>query len=833
MNRLARLIFCFAFFLGADVALSQTTTTVSRLQLVHPDLGYPGGSALQTLIRNLYIKVGNAMDSRYFEVTGLANSASTDLTHNFKSAFETWVVDLYLWDSGTGELTYLTNSSSPTRSQFTLVATPSFLTTKLRVTNNSGSSRDLAVVVRQQPNLIDQLYDVVITSPANKQALTYDTPSGTWVNAQLSLTAGVTGILPTANGGTGQNSTATFPTSGVVVTEAATETLSNKSFSTAPLPSADNVTDLGSASLRWRELHVGPASVVFHNDAVDTNKVNLVASPSASRTLTLPDATDTIVGKATTDTLTNKSISGSTNTFTNIPLATAVTGVLATANGGTGQNSTAVFPTSGTLVTRDATETLSNKTLDSSNTISGASFTSPLILTAASFQAQAEARFADADSSNYVGFKAPDPITVNRIWTLPAVDGASGQLLSTNGGGVLSWASAATTPSAGGIVYSNGTTLLSAAGTSGGIPYFSASNVPSSSGALTANGVVLGGGAGGSPTSTTAGTANQVFRVPSGGAPAAFGAIDLTQSAAVTGALPIANGGTGTSTATLAFNALSPVTTRGDLIARDATNNVRLAVGTASKRLRSDGTDPSWSWNVATSSSAGGSIAANTDVHIITSGTNNVTLPDPTTVTGRVITIKNASSTPNSNINRFGSETIDGVAASYPSFSRYSSVSLMSDGTNWHVLDKQIGQDYLYADSGFGSNNGRGTTNTRVRKFVNFTTSGNSVVLQSNTDATGTEILINATGLYAISYSDRNETNAVDIAICRNTTTASGQGVATILAQSDLTIAATWNSLSSTVWLSSGDVLRACVDPVGTFNSDANGRVQYRVVRIQ
>jgi hypothetical protein len=38
-----------------------------------------------------------------------------------------------------------------------------------------------------------------------------------------------------------------------------------------------------------------------------------------SGTLTLPTSTDTLVGRATTDTLTNKSISGSSNTLTNIP----------------------------------------------------------------------------------------------------------------------------------------------------------------------------------------------------------------------------------------------------------------------------------------------------------------------------------------------------------------------------------------------------------------------------------------------------------------------------------------------------------------------------------
>lgn len=49
----------------------------------------------------------------------------------------------------------------------------------------------------------------------------------------VSLTTDVSGLLPGANGGTGQNSTATFPTSGVVVTEAAIETLTNKIISGA------------------------------------------------------------------------------------------------------------------------------------------------------------------------------------------------------------------------------------------------------------------------------------------------------------------------------------------------------------------------------------------------------------------------------------------------------------------------------------------------------------------------------------------------------------------------------------------------------------------------
>ena len=54
--------------------------------------------------------------------------------------------------------------------------------------------------------------------------------------------------------------------------------------------------------------------------------------------------------------------------------------------------------------------------------------------------AQSDLRFADADSSNWVAFQAPATVASNVTWTLPAADGTVGQVLSTNGSGVLSWA---------------------------------------------------------------------------------------------------------------------------------------------------------------------------------------------------------------------------------------------------------------------------------------------------------------------------------------------------------------------------------------------------------
>ena len=81
---------------------------------------------------------------------------------------------------------------------------------------------------------------------------------------------------------------------------------------------------------------------------------------------------------------------------------------------------------------------------------------------------QVDARFreATANGTNYVGFQAPATIAADVLWTLPAADGTSAQVLSTNGSGALSWATA----SAGATVvdggnFANGSSIVSTSGT--------------------------------------------------------------------------------------------------------------------------------------------------------------------------------------------------------------------------------------------------------------------------------------------------------------------------------------------------------------------------------
>jgi len=76
----------------------------------------------------------------------------------------------------------------------------------------------------------------------------------------------------------------------------------------------------------------------------------------------------------------------------------------------------------------------------------------------------------------------------------------------------------------------------------------------------------------------------------------AAGGGQIDPATALSAAVAIAQGGTGQAAKQAAFDALSPVTTEGDIIYRDDSNNIRLAIGTASQILatNSDATAPEW-----------------------------------------------------------------------------------------------------------------------------------------------------------------------------------------------------------------------------------------------
>jgi polygalacturonase len=240
--------------------------------------------------------------------------------------------------------------------------------------------------------------------------------------------------LAKSRGGTGaDNSSVTFPASGTITTEESIAASTNLDLATSNTISTvdigtgtgantinigganttvnisgtvnnQNVTNLdvddklitinkggasssgGSAGI---EVEENGSATGYAQTSSDRNSWKFKAPNSAGITSLTPGSSDDSVALlAASQTLTNKSISGSSNTLTNIARASVSAGTashvlindgsgllsseatLAKSRGGTGaDNSSVTFPASGTIPTNSSTSTFTNKTLDVSNVI--------------------------------------------------------------------------------------------------------------------------------------------------------------------------------------------------------------------------------------------------------------------------------------------------------------------------------------------------------------------------------------------------------------------------------------------------------------------------------
>ena len=124
--------------------------------------------------------------------------------------------------------------------------------------------------------------------------------------------------------------------------------------------------------------------------------------------------------------------------------------------------------------------------------------------------------------------------------------------------------------------------------------------------------------------------------------------IAIAGSQITSGTVAITNGGTGQSTASAAFNALSPITTTGDLIIGNGTNTAtRLAIGANGYLLSSNGTTASW---VA---------APATPVTSFSAGTTGLT---PSSATTGAVTLAGTLAIANGGTNSTATATAGGAA---------------------------------------------------------------------------------------------------------------------------------------------------------------------------
>ena len=145
---------------------------------------------------------------------------------------------------------------------------------------------------------------------------------------------------------------------GDVVLDTHTQTLTNKTL-TSPTINAGTMSGSFTGTMTMNGVVLAGASpLVFEGASDDAHETTLaLVDPTTDRTLSLPNATDTLIGKATTDTLTNKSfdLGGSGN---------SLTGTISEFNSAL---------QSASFATIDNADTLTNKTF-TSPTINGGTF---------------------------------------------------------------------------------------------------------------------------------------------------------------------------------------------------------------------------------------------------------------------------------------------------------------------------------------------------------------------------------------------------------------------------------------------------------------------------
>lgn len=254
----------------------------------------------------------------------------------------------------------------------------------------------------------------------------------------------------------------------------------------------------------------------------------------------------------------------------------SLTGTVATTNGGTGLSAY----TAGDLIYSNATNTLTNLNIGTTGqtliVAGGAPVWGALDMAGAGVAGVLPESHGGTNQASYATGDTLYASGTNTLAKLSGNTSTNKQFLSQTGTGSASaapvWSVITASDIASGVLgAANGGTGLSSYSV-GDIIYASGATTLSKLNAVATGNVLLSGGL------TTA---------PS------WGKVGLTT--AVTGTLPIANGGTGQTTKAAAFNALSPITTTGDLIVGNGSNSAtRLAIGSNNQVLTSNGTTATW-----------------------------------------------------------------------------------------------------------------------------------------------------------------------------------------------------------------------------------------------
>lgn len=344
------------------------------------------------------------------------------------------------------------------------------------VTKKNPSTGEIFVKVQNGYEL-DELHNVSAASPTDGDLIQYVSSTGLWTKKSISaagisgtahahsgvydpagttsthsaLTSTVHGITDTANlvyTSDSRLSNARTPSS--TLAHASTHLSGGTDALSGISPSQVTGTAVVTADSRLSDSRTPTAHKTSHAtggaDALVASDIGAapLASPTFTGTVTTPNAT---ISTLITAGYVKNSVAGVLSSSSAIPQAdvTSLTtdlGLKAPLAGPT-FTGTVTLPSTTSIGTVSSTEigyvdgvTSAIQTqIDAKAPLASPTFTGDVTI-----NAQGDIRFADADSSNYVGFQAPATITANKLWTLPAADGTANQAIVTNGSGTLSFA---------------------------------------------------------------------------------------------------------------------------------------------------------------------------------------------------------------------------------------------------------------------------------------------------------------------------------------------------------------------------------------------------------
>lgn len=585
------------------------------------------------------------------------------------------------------------------------------------------------------------------------------------ISSLISLTAGVTGVLPIANGGT--NSSTVLSNNRVIVSaagaigEAAAITASSALASNAngiPVASATTSTELGFVN--------GVTSAI----QTQLNAKQSTLTPGSISTST----TGVTVGSGASSTV-------GPNVTVNVQTAsTSQPGLLSAADWTTFNN-------------KQATLTIGNLTDVGTDGIIITGGTGAVIGAGASIaQTKADAThngyLSSTDWSTFNGKQAAG----NYITALTGDATASGPgsvalTLATVNSNVGSFGSSTSIPSftvnaKGLVTAASGNVVIAPAGTLSGTT-LNSTVVTSSLTALGTistgvwQGTVVAVGFGGTGLSS-AGTSGNIL-TSNGSAWVSQAPATVSLTTGVSGVLPLGNGGTGQSTKAPAFDALSPMTTGGDIIYGGASGTgTRLANGSAGQFLQSQGgtAAPAWAsgnaFLVVVSKTANYTAAAGDDLILCSTNSFTVTLPTAVGVTGKIYRVKktDADVTKIITIATTSSQTIDGVTTKTLN-TQYEEYMVVSDGSNWQMLDHympSVWVAYTPTFTAFGTATSinfvsrRNGSNLEIQgTFTSGTTTGSTCSISLGFGGTNSNVTAVSTypGISLIGTSARNVSN--------------------------------------------------------------------------